>query len=271
VIRGDDHINNTPRQINIFNALGATPPLYAHVPMILGPDGKRLSKRHGAVSVLQYRTEGYLPEAMLNYLVRLGWSYGDQEIFSKEEMIEHFNLTHISRSPAIFNPEKLLWLNQHYLKTNSPDSVAKELAWHLEAIGVALDQGPSLVDIVLALRERSKTLVEMAEKSRFLFEEFSAYDEEAVSKEFNDQTATILSSLLEAFRPMSSWDKESIHNVITAIAESLALKMGKVAQPLRIAVTGGTTSPSIDVTLVLLGQSKTITRIERALDFIAVR
>jgi glutamyl-tRNA synthetase len=267
VIRGDDHINNTPRQINIFQALDATPPLYAHVPMILGADGKRLSKRHGAVSVLQYRDEGYLPEALLNYLVRLGWSYGDQEIFSVEEMIAHFSLKSMSRSPAIFNPAKLLWLNQYYLKTTPPESVANQLAWHFERMGVRTTLGPSLIDVVIAQRERVKTLVEMAEKSRFFFEDVDQYDEAAIAKEFSQETVEVLKCLLHDLLQLHQWDKEALHHAVHSVASRLNLKMGKVAQPIRIAVTGSTLSPPIDVTLALLGKVKTIIRLEKAIRY----
>ncbi len=171
VIRGDDHISNTPRQINILEALGKAIPQYAHIPMILGPDGKRLSKRHGAVSVLQYRDDGFLPEALVNYLLRLGWSHGDQEIFSVPEMIEYFDFEHVSRSAAAINPEKLIWLNQHYLKTLPTVDVAKQLAWHCERLGIDCSNGPDLIDVVTAQASRVKTLVEMAEKSRFFFEQ----------------------------------------------------------------------------------------------------
>ncbi|MBA2654941.1 MAG: glutamate--tRNA ligase [Gammaproteobacteria bacterium] len=261
VIRGDDHINNTPRQINIFNALGATPPLYAHVPMILGADGKRLSKRHGAVSVLQYRDEGYLPEALLNYLVRLGWSHGDQEIFTKAEMIELFTLDTISRSAATFNPEKLIWLNQHYIKTSSPDYIATELAWHFNRLDINTAHGPKLVDVVVAQRERVKTLVEMVERSRFFFEDNLEYDQVAIKKELNPDSGVIYEALLDALSCIQTWDKENLHAAIVEVAESSGLKMGKVAQPLRIAVTGGTQSPSIDLTLQLLGKEKTLKRL----------
>ncbi len=271
VIRGDDHINNTPRQINIFEALGSHPPLYAHVPMILGADGKRLSKRHGAVSVLQYRDEGYLPEALLNYLVRLGWSHGDQEVFTLQEMITLFSLDTISRSPAIFNPEKLLWLNQHYLKTCSPDYVAKHLAWHFQQLGITTLSGPSLSEVVIALRERAKTLAEMAEKSRFFYEEFDKYNHEAVTKEFSDTTLELFEQLLNRFFKLPDWNKEVLSKTIHHVAEQLNLKMGKVAQPLRVAVTGNTTSPSIDLTLALLGKAKTISRLERAIQFLKKR
>lgn len=268
VIRGDDHINNTPRQINIFKALGATPPLYAHVPMILGPDGKRLSKRHGAVSVLQYRDEGYLPDALINYLVRLGWSHGDQEIFSKEDMINYFSLNQISRSPATFNPEKLLWLNQHYLKTSPPEYIATHLAWHFEKMSINVMHGPPLKEVILAQRERVKTLVEMAERSRFLYEDQLEYDETAIKKEFNENTSQILKLLLTELTSLEKWNKENLHEVIRKVTEQLGVKMGKVAQPLRIAITGSTMSPSIDVTLELLGKEKTLQRLENAIQLI---
>ena len=195
VIRGDDHINNTPRQINILRALGATPPLYAHVPMILGSDGKRLSKRHGAVSVMQYRAEGFLPEALLNYLVRLGWSHGDQEIFSIAEMIEWFEIHDINRSPAAFNPEKLLWLNQHYIKSSAPEYVAKELAWHMQQLGIDTTQGPPLVEMVKALCERAKTLREMAEKSSIFYQDQVNYNEAEVTKHITPEIKPALAAI----------------------------------------------------------------------------
>jgi glutamyl-tRNA synthetase len=265
VIRGDDHINNTPRQINILKALGATPPIYAHVPMILGSDGKRLSKRHGAVSVLQYRKEGYLPEALINYLVRLGWSHGDQEIFSIEELIDLFKLNNISRSPATFNPEKLLWLNQHYIKNSDPAVIANYLRDFFQEMQIDTTAGPALTDLVLAQRDRAKTLIEIAQKSRFFYEDISEYDQEAIQKEFNATTPQVLQKLQEQLEALKDWDKENIHAVIANVAQECELKMGKVAQPLRIAVTGSTASPSIDLTLVLLGKDKTLERIQKAL------
>lgn len=261
VIRGDDHINNTPRQINILRALGATPPIYAHVPMILGSDGKRLSKRHGAVSVLQYRDEGYLPEALINYLVRLGWSYGDQEIFTIEELQQYFTLKNISRSPATFNPEKLLWLNQHYIKNLDPEHVAQHLAQQFTTMGIDISQGPPLTAIIEAQKDRAKTLEEIAQKSRFFYVDHVEYDAEAIKKEFDEKTPLILAELNSALSELETWDKENIHSLIKEVAEQNQLKMGKVAQPLRIAVSGSTASPSIDLTLVLLGKEKTLRRL----------
>ncbi len=264
VIRGDDHINNTPRQINILRALGATPPLYAHVPMILGSDGKRLSKRHGAVSVMQYREEGFLPEALLNYLVRLGWSHGDQEIFSMDELVNLFDIPHINRAPAAFNNEKLLWLNQHYIKTSDPAHVAEELAWHMEKMGVDISQGPALTDLIKAQAERSKTLREMAEKSRYFYQH-AEYDVDAVAQHLTIEAAPALTAIRDDLTTLADWSKEAIHQVITQVAEKLALKLGKIAQPVRVAVTGNTISPSIDLTLQLLGRARTVERLTTAI------
>lgn len=261
VIRGDDHINNTPRQINILRALGATPPQYAHLSMILGEDGKKLSKRHGAVSVMQYREDGFLPEALLNYLVRLGWSHGDQEIFSSEEMIRYFDLANITKSPAIFNQEKLLWLNQHYMKTCDPDYVATELAWHMQQLGIDTTDGPALTNLIKAQAERVKTLREMAEKSRYFYQNVN-YNPEAVEKFITPDILPAFEVIRDKLANLSSWNKEAIHQVIAETADQLSLKLGKIAQPLRVAVTGDTISPSIDLTLELLGREKTLLRLQ---------
>ena len=260
VIRGDDHINNTPRQINILKALGATPPLYAHVSMILGSDGKRLSKRHGAVSVMQYREDGFLPEALLNYLVRLGWSHGDQEIFSMQELVELFDIRGINKAPAAFNPEKLLWLNQHYIKTGDPLHIAKELKWHMDRLGIDTTQGPALTEIVKAQAERAKTLLEMAEKSRIFYTDVQ-FNEEAVKKNLTADVMPALTAIRDGLKNLAEWEKEAIHQVIVATAEKLDLKLGKIAQPVRVAVTGDTISPPIDVTLLLLGRDRVVQRL----------
>lgn len=265
VIRGDDHLNNTPRQINILRAIGAQPPAYAHVPMILGPDGKRLSKRHGAVSVLQYRDEGFLPEALLNYLVRLGWSHGDQEVFSREEMIRLFEIGGVNKAPSAVNPDKLVWLNQHYLKTLEPAAVARHLAWHLERLGLDPAAGPPLEEVVLAQRERAKTLQEMARNSAFLFREPEGYDEKAAAKHLGAGQQPTLKALREALAALDPWTAEAVHTAVAAVAEGAGLKLGKVAQPLRVALTGGTVSPPIDATVYLLGRERTLARIDRAL------
>ena len=268
IIRGDDHINNTPRQINILKALGAELPQYAHVPMILGSDGARLSKRHGAVSVMQYRDEGYLPEALLNYLVRLGWSHGDQEIFSLDEMIELFDLEGCNVSASTFNTEKLLWLNHQYIMNSEPEQVAKHLAWHMQNQGIDTSTGADLVDIVKAQRERSKTLVEMAASSHYFYQEFESYNEKAAKKNFKQGSDTVLQTLMDAFSQTEGWDGEQLHQIVLDTAENLALKLGKVAQPLRVAISGAGVSPAIDITLSLLGREKTLTRMARAIEFI---
>jgi len=265
VIRGDDHINNTPRQINILKALNAEPPNYAHVPMILGGDGKRLSKRHGAVSVLQYREDGYLPEALLNYLVRLGWAYGDQEIFSIEEMVEHFDLNNTSRSAASFNLEKLDWLNQHYMKSLEPSSIAKPFAEQLSALGVSYEKGPSLESIISIQAERTKTLNEMAERSRYFYEDFKEFDAKAARKHLTADTLPGLSEVRERFAALTDWDKEALHQIIIEVAEAQELKLGKLAQPIRVAITGNTVSPPIDETLFYIGRDRVLKRLDRAI------
>ena len=265
VIRGDDHINNTPRQINILRALGATPPLYAHVPMILGSDGKRLSKRHGAVSVMQYREDGFLPEALLNYLVRLGWSHGDQEIFSIDEMIQFFEIHDIHKAAAAFNQEKLIWLNQHYIKNSDPQRIAQELAWHMQQLGIDETQGPALVDLVKAQAERAKTLKEMAEKSRYFYEKNVTFNSDAVSKHLTADAKPALLAIVEGLQNLSSWTKEAIHQVVQEVSEKLDVKMGKIAQPMRVAVTGDVVSPPIDVTLELMGRERVLARLKAAL------
>ncbi len=268
VVRGDDHVNNTPRQINILKALGAKLPKYAHLPMILGSDGARLSKRHGAVSVMQFRDEGYLPEALLNYLVRLGWSHGDQEIFSIDEMIDNFSLEAINVSASAFNMEKLLWLNHHYIMNGDPAHVAKYLVWHLEQRGIDLTQGPELVDVVLAQRERCKTLVEMAAASFYFYQDFDAYDEKAAKKNFTAGSDLVLSNLHDEFSQLQSWEREPLHATVINLAEKMALGLGKVAQPLRVAVCGSGMSPSIDLTLALLGKETTLVRIQKAIKYV---
>ena len=268
VIRGDDHLNNTPRQINILRALGATPPQYAHVPMILGPDGKRLSKRHGAVSVMQYREEGFLPEALLNYLVRLGWSHGDQEVFSIGEMIELFDVTDVNKAASSFNPDKLLWLNQQYLKDSDPAHVARHLSYHLGRLDVDPAPAPPRHEVVLAQRERAKTLVEMAANSCFFYQDFADYDEKAAQKNLTAASRPALARLREAFEALGDWQAEPIHQVVQTVAEALGEKLGKVAQPLRVALSGGTVSPPIDVTVYLLGRERTLARLDRALAYI---
>jgi len=268
VIRGDDHINNTPRQVNILSALGKEPPQYAHVPMILGADGSRLSKRHGAVSVMQYRDDGYLPEALLNYLVRLAWSHGDQEIFSVDEMIELFGLEGVNLAASTFNPEKLLWLNHHYIMNSDPAHVAHHLSWHLGQRGIDPTQGADLKEVVKAQRERCKTLVEIAESAVFFYKDFDAYDAKAAKKNLKPTALDVLQRLHEKMAEQTDWEAEPLHEIVLQTAEQLELKLGKVAQPLRVAVTGTSMSPSIDITLELLGRERTLSRLLKAIEFI---
>lgn len=271
VIRGDDHVNNTPRQMNILAALGADIPKYAHVPMILGDDGKRLSKRHGAVGVMQYRDNGFLPEALINYLVRLGWSHGDQEIFSKAELIEMFDLADCNRAPSAFNTDKLLWLNQHYMKTLPPQRVAAELQWHVTEQQLDTSKGPAIEDVIRVQAERVKTLKELVEVSRYFYEDFAEFEENAAKKHLRPVAAEALALVKQKLAELSQWQLTAIHDAINAAAEQLGLGMGKVGMPMRVAVTGGGNSPALDQTLLLIGRERTLARIELALDFISKR
>jgi len=266
VIRGDDHVNNTPRQINIYKALGAEVPGFAHLPMILGPDGQKLSKRHGAVGVMQYRDDGFLPHALLNYLVRLGWSHGDQEIFSTAQMIELFDANDVNKSAARFDLEKLSWLNQQYLKSDDPHEIAPHFEWHLRDAGIDPAQGPAPADVIVALRDRAKTLKEMAEKARIWYAPLTAYDEQAVAKHLKTPTARpALAAAHAQFAALPDWKVEGIHAAIEAAAASIGEGMGKVAQPLRVALTGTQVSPSIDQTVFLAGRDEALRRIEAAI------
>ena len=271
VVRGEDHINNTPRQINIYNALGAPVPEFAHCSMILGDDGAKLSKRHGAVSVMQYRDEGYLPQALLNYLVRLGWSHGDQEIFSQEEMIKLFSLDSISKSASAFNTDKLLWLNNHYIKTADPEYVAKYLQWHLDQKEIDISNGPAITDVIKLMGERCNTLVELAEQSRYFYQDFSEFEAGAAKKHLRPVAKEALTLALAKVEALDEWTTENLHAVIKQTCEELELGMGKVGMPLRVAVTGQGQSPSVDAVMQLVGKERVIARIKMALAFIAER
>ncbi|OTQ56381.1 glutamate--tRNA ligase [Gilliamella apis] len=273
VIRGEDHINNTPRQINILKALGAPLPEYGHVSMILGDDGQKLSKRHGAVSVMQYRDDGYLPEALLNYLVRLGWSHGDQEIFSVPEMVSYFSLDAVSKSASAFNTEKLLWLNHHYINHLDADYVAQHLVWHMNQQGYDLDQGPDLITIVKLFGERCKTLKEMAESSSYCYQDFAEFDADAAKKHLRPvakEPLEVVKAKIEAISDFD-WQIDKIHHAIEATAAELEVGMGKVGMPLRVAVTGIGQSPSVDATVYAVGKKRTLARIDKALAYIANR
>jgi glutamyl-tRNA synthetase len=271
VIRGDDHLNNTPRQINILKALNAEPPKYGHVPMILGDDGARLSKRHGAVSVMQYREDGYLPEALLNYLVRLGWSHGDQEIFSIDEMIELFDIDGVNKAASSFNTDKLLWLNQHYIKQDDAKRIAHLLSPHMGDLAIDPAQGPDLTKVAEAHQERARTLVEMAEMSAFCYQDYEEFEEKAAKKHLRGVAREPLERMRDALAELEDWQEEALHGVVEQVSEALELKMGKVAQPLRVAVVGRAASPGIDTTLYLVGKEACLRRIDKALDYIAQR
>ncbi len=264
VIRGDDHLNNTPRQMNMLLALGRKPPVYAHLPMILGADGTKLSKRHGAVSVLQYRDEGFLPEAVLNYLIRLGWSHGDQEIFSIEEMIRLFDIADVNKSASAFNFEKLAWLNQQHMMHAPPGRIVPLLRWHLERDGFNPPDDAQLEQIVVSQRERSKTLAEMATNSQFFFRAPVAYDEKAVRKHVTAEIPALLTEVTDQLDALGDWSAPAIHALVGALAGARGLSLGKLAQPIRLAVCGGTVSPPIDATLAILGKGESVVRLRRA-------
>jgi len=266
VIRGDDHVNNTPRQINIYTALNAATPNFAHLPMILGADGQKLSKRHGAVSVMQYRDDGFLPHALLNYLVRLGWSHGDQEIFSREQMVNLFDVADVNHSAARFDLEKLSWINQQYLKTDDPESLVPHLQWHLDACGYDLSAGPAPADVIVALRERCRTLKELAEKAAVWYGPITSWDDAAVTKHLTTPTAVpALKAVHASLAALTEWKVEQVHAAIETAAAAIGEGMGKVAQPLRVAMTGTQISPAIDQTVYLAGQSRALARVEEAL------
>jgi glutamyl-tRNA synthetase len=264
VVRGDDHLNNTPRQMNMLRALGAAVPVYAHVPMILGADGTKLSKRHGAVSVLQYQDEGYLPDALLNYLVRLGWSHGDQEVFTRQQMIDAFDIRDVNKAAAAFNGDKLLWLNQQHMMQAPLATLAAGLRQQLARLGVEAADQSLLEGVANAQRERAKTLREMAQNSLYFFGDFAQYEQKAASKHLGPETVPLLAALRAAFADMPDWEAGTIHQAINAVAERFGVGLGKVAQPLRVAVTGGGVSPPIDITVALLGRTRVGARLERA-------
>jgi len=265
VIRGDDHVNNTPRQINVYKALGADVPHFSHMPMILDPEGNKLSKRHGAANVMQYREDGYLPHALINYLVRLGWSHGDQEIFSKAEMVSLFQIEDVNSKASRLDPDKLGWLNQHYLKSDDPNDVAKHFLWHLERAGYDLANGPKPADVVIALRDRVQTLKDMAERAAVWYRPLETYDEAAVAKHLVPTAQAPLAAVRERLAALTDWTPESVHAALAATGEALGVGLGKIAQPLRVAITGTQVSPSIDHTVFLAGQAQALARIDAAL------
>jgi glutamyl-tRNA synthetase len=267
VIRGDDHINNTPRQQNMLAAMGADIPIYAHLPMILGPDGAKLSKRHGAVSVLEYRDAGFLPEALLNYLGRLGWSHGDQEIFSLDEMVEFFDLKDVNKSASALNLEKMAWTNQQHLMRAPTERLVGELSAHLRSR--RLEAGAcDLAAVVTAQRERAKTMMEMLENSLFFFTAPTSYEPRAAAKFLTAESVVVLVAARVTLEALTDWTPVAIHNGLQQLAEKLGVPLGKVAQPLRVAVAGGGVSPPIDQTLAVLSRDEVVRRISNAEAFI---
>jgi glutamyl-tRNA synthetase len=266
VIRGNDHLNNTPRQIQIYQALGYPIPQFGHVPMILGPDKKKLSKRHGAQSVMEYKNFGYLPQAVVNYLVRLGWSYGDQEEFTREELIEKFSLEAVGKSAAAINPGKLDWLNSQYIKKIELDELIRRVQPFIEAKGYSNIDPDLLRKAVLSFRERAKTLVEMAELSEFYFREEIVYDEKAVGKFLNQETLSMFNQVITSLSKEAILGKERAHQLIQQLAETRGEPLVKIAQPIRLALTGRTVSPPIDEVMEVLGKEKVIKRLKKAIE-----
>ncbi|WP_367605850.1 glutamate--tRNA ligase [Legionella sp. W05-934-2] len=271
VIRGDDHINNTPRQINLYQALNATPPEFAHLPMILGEDGKRLSKRHGAVSVLEFKKMGVLPEALLNYLVRLGWSAGDQEIFSLDEMISQFSLDKVSRGASSFNYEKLYWLNQHYIRTLQESQIMPALQYQFDELGVNTSQGPELSALISVYADRCATLHDIASQSTIYYADSVSYDDSSVKKHLRPVVLDAMVALRQAFAQTSQWERNQLQEIVNDICVRMDMNMAKVAQPLRVAVTGSSSSPAIDQTLELIGKERTLQRLDTAIQIIEQR
>lgn len=265
VIRGDDHINNTPRQINLYQALGWGLPTFAHLPMILNSDGARLSKRHGAVSVMAYRDAGFLPEALLNYLVRLGWSHGDQELFSMAEIVRLFSLNNIHKSAAIFNQEKLLWLNQTTIKNTTVDNLIDNLQWHLQKKSITISATPNIKSVVGYLQNRCKTLSEMALEMKMFYHDFSEFNQTLAQKQFKDKPPLAL--LLKKLSVLNDWQAESIKCSIKQVCDELSIGFGKVGQPFRLALSGDGNAGNIDIVAELVGKQRTLSRLQMALDY----
>ena len=271
VIRGDDHLNNTARHVNMIAAMGFALPAFAHLPLIMGEDGAKLSKRHGAVNVLEYRDEGYLPDAMVNYLARLGWSHGDQEVFARDELISLFDVADVNASASRFSSEKLRWLNQQYIMAADPAELAPLLAEQMQSLGIDSGSGPEPARIVAAYRERAETLRELAETVRYLYVDNVELDEKAAKKNLRPVVGDAMKSLRDAWAGLSDWNAEAIHGAMEQVCEQHELKFGKIGQPVRVAVTGGPVSPPIDVTAELVGQERALKRMDQALAYIEER
>ncbi len=271
VIRGDDHLNNTPRQMNMLAALDAEPPVYAHLPMILGPDGAKLSKRHGAVDIREYSEQGYLPDAMLNYLVRLGWSHGDQEVFSVREMIELFDIADVNQSASSFNPEKLLWLNQQHIIATPAPKLGEALLPYLEKAGLDPDDGPDPAAVADVFHERAETLLHMAANARYCYQDFKEIEPKARKKNLRPVILEPLKAARDALAALPEWSRQRIAGAIETVAAEAGIGMGKLGQPIRVAVTGGPVSPPIDATVWLVGRERTLARMDQAIQLIEAR
>ncbi len=268
VIRGDDHVNNTPRQILLYRALGEPLPSFGHVPMILGPDRARMSKRHGATSVMAYREMGYLPQSLINYLVRLGWSHGDQEIFTLQELVEKFSLESVGKSASVYNPEKLLWLNAHYIKESDPEQLVPLLKPFLESLGYPPKDPHYIARAVRTLQQRSKTLVEMAESMNFYMLDEITYDEGAAKKFLRPGMVDPFQRLVQALEKAENFDEPALEKIFErVIVAELNMKFGKVAQPVRVALTGGTVSPGLFEVMAVLGKNIVLKRMRKALAY----
>jgi len=264
VIRGSDHLNNTPRQIQLYEALGLPSPRFAHIPLIHGPDGAKMSKRHGSVAITEYREQGYLPQAVINYLARLSWSHGDDEVFSKEQLVDLFDLEHVGKSASRFDQDKLDWLNAHWLRSVKPEDLAPEV---VRLLGIEVQEGHAdVVGVIASLQERSKSLIELAEGAKFFYEAPVEYQEKAVKKNFKEGTWALLDAFLEQAEALPEWTAESAHELIESICEKNNVNMGKLAQPIRILLSGGPVSPPIDVTMGLLGKHEVLCRIKNGME-----
>ncbi len=268
VIRGDDHVNNTPRQILLFRAFGYPLPEFAHVPMILGTDKKRFSKRHGAESVLAYRDMGYLPQGLLNYLVRLGWSYGDQEFFAVEDLVDKFDLDNVGKSSGMFNPEKLRAINGDHIRTSRTEDLVRALIPFIRAKGYEVEEGERICKIIELLKERAKTLVEMADQAEFCFRETIEYEEKAAAKFLGRDVLPTLETVIEELRTRGELDQEGLEKMFREVVEKMGVNLGKVAQPVRVALTGRSTSPGLFEVMDILGRGVVLGRLDRAVEYI---
>ncbi len=271
VIRGDDHINNTPRQIHIFNAMGVATPAFAHLPMILGDDGKRMSKRHGAVSVMQYESDGILPHAMLNYLARLGWSHGDQEIFTMQELLGLFEIEDCQRSGSVFDKTKLLWVNQQHMATLTDDELGAALSDVMASKSIPTENGPAISKVAAVLKDRAQSFAEMADQAGIFYQDAVELDEKAAKKQLRPVALPVLESIHAKLASTDQWQAESLKSVLEDIAQEMDIGFGKIGQPLRVAITGSGASPDIGDTLELIGKARSLARIASAIEVVKVR